>query len=82
MATTMQITINIKDENGKIIVNKSDERSLPYIKEIEEQGFRSAFNDLETAVLESRKEVCDGAVSEYLGAVSQKKRKTSHILET
>jgi len=74
MAKKMEISVNIKDENGNIIITKSSERSVPYIEEIEEQGFREAFHDLETAVLESRKEVCDNAVSEYLATISQKKQ--------
>jgi hypothetical protein len=54
---------------------------VPYIEEIEKQGFRSAFNDLETAVLEGRKEACDNAVSEYLEAISQKKREAKQVSE-
>ena len=74
MAKTMQITISIKDENGEAIIEKTSERSVPYIKEIEEQGFRDAFHDLETAVLESRKEVSESAISEYLEIISKKSR--------
>lgn len=74
MAKTMEITMVIKDESGKVVITKTSERSVPYIEEIEEQGFRSAFHDLETAVLESRKEVSDTVVSEYLEMISQKKQ--------
>lgn len=74
MAKTMTIQISIKDEQGNVIVEKTSERSVPYVEEIEKQGFRSAFHDLETAVLEARKEVSDGTVSEYLEAVSLKKQ--------
>ena len=77
----MQITVSIKDENGEVIVTKESERSVPYIEEIDTQGFRAAFHDLETAVLESRKEVCDSAVSEYLEGMSLKKSRQNHILE-
>lgn len=75
MSSKMEITISIRDEKGNVITRKRTERSLPYIEEIESQGFRSAFHDLETAVLEGRKEVSAEAVSDYLAAVSEKKRK-------
>lgn len=77
----MRISVSIEDDNGKAIVTKSSEREIPYIEEIEKQGFRAAFHDLETAVLESRKEVCDNAVSEYLETVSQKKQELNRVLE-
>ena len=73
MAKTMKITVSIEDENGETIVASTSERAVPYIKEIEDQGFRSAFHDLETAVLEGRKEASDKAVSKYLESISQKK---------
>ena len=77
----MQITVSIKDENGEVIVSKENERQVPYIEEIDTQGFRAAFHDLETAILESRKEVCDNAISEYLEAISLKKQEQNHTLE-
>ena len=70
----MQIIVSIKDETGEEIVSKTSERQVPYIEEIDTQGFRAAFHDLETAVLESRKEACENAVSEYLETISIKKR--------
>lgn len=78
MEKKMRITVTIEDENGVAIVTKESERAVPYIEEIEEQGFRTAFHQLETAVLESRKEACDGAVSEYLENLSKKNGITSH----
>lgn len=77
MSKTMEITITIKDENGEPIVSRTSNREVPYIEEIETHGFRAAFHELETAVLESRKEVSESAVSEYLEAISQKKRSTN-----
>jgi predicted RNase H-like nuclease len=79
MAKTMRMTISIEDENGKKIISKTEERIVPYIEEIEEQGFRSAFHDLETAILESRKEVCDSTVSEYLEVMSKKKQEQTPV---
>lgn len=74
MGKKLKITVAIEGEDGELIVTSERERTVPYIKEVEEQGFRSAFHELETAVLESRKEACDEVVSEYLENMSQKKR--------
>ena len=75
MAKQMKITVTITDENGETLVEQQSERTIPYIEEIDNQGFRAAFHDLETAVLESRQEVSDGIMSEYLELMSKKKRK-------
>jgi hypothetical protein len=74
MSKTMEIIVRIKDENGQVIVTNMSERSVPYIEEIDTKGFRAAFHDLETATLESRKEVCESTISEYLEVMSKKKR--------
>ena len=79
MSKKMKITITIEDEQGEAIVTSESERRVPYIQEMEEQGFRAAFHDLETAVLESRKEAGDKAVSEYLELISQKKTISEYI---
>ena len=81
MKNIMTITVAIKNEEGEIITMEESERAVPYIKEVEEQGFRSAFHDLETAVLESRKEVVDAAMSSYLEEMSLKKRHLSRTKE-
>ena len=81
MAKKLKITVSIEDDNGEIIATKTSERSVPYINEVDEQGFRSAFHDLETAVLEGRKEASDGTVGEYLKEISQKKPKLRRMLE-
>jgi len=75
MGKQMKITVTITDENGEMLVEQQSERTIPYIDEIDMQGFRAAFHDLETAVLKSRQEVSEGAVSEYLELISKKKRK-------
>ena len=80
MAKVMQISVSIKDENGEEIAVATNERQVPYIEEIDAQGFRAAFHDLETAILEGRKEACDEALSEYLEAMSKKKQKQSQAL--
>jgi len=75
MGKIMKITVTIEDESGEILVEQSSERAVPYIEEIEQQGFRSAFHDLEVAVLELRQEAGDSALSEYLEQMSKKKPK-------
>ena len=81
MAKRMQITVSVQDDNGEVITSKTSERMVPYIDEIDSQGFRAAFHVLETAILESRKEVCDDALSEYLEIMSQKKRELNRVWE-
>jgi hypothetical protein len=74
MPKRMRISVSIEDEKGEVLVTNTREREIPYIEEVDEKGFRAAFHDLETAILESRKEVCDSTVSEYVEVMSQKKR--------
>ena len=69
----MKITIEIEDENGEVLVKRESEREVPYMEEFREQGFRGAFHDYETAILEGRKEASDGITSEYLEYLSEKK---------
>jgi len=81
MSKKMEITIKIIDENGEIVVSRESSREVPYIKEVIEQGFRGAFDELETAVLETRKEVSEGIVSDYLEVISEKKREMKREIE-
>ena len=74
MSRKMKITISIEDENGDTYIEESRVKTLPHIKEIDEQGFRKSFDQLETAVLEARKEVSDEAVKQYMEEISKKKR--------
>ena len=73
MENTLNITVTIKNKTGEIITTSESERAVPYIREIEEQGFRTAFHDLETAVLETRKEAVENALSSYMETMSLKK---------
>jgi hypothetical protein len=77
MENKLTITVTIKNEDGEIITSSESERAVPYIEEIEKQGFRSAFHDLETSILESRKEASEQALSSYLEAISKKKLQVS-----
>jgi hypothetical protein len=73
MPKKLQITVRIKDDNGDSIVESTDERAIPYIEEIDSQGFKKSFDQLETAVLEARKNTSDQAVTEYLDIIAKKK---------
>ena len=73
MENTLTVAVAIKNKDGEIIAASESEREMPYVCEIEKQGFRSAFHDMETAVLEARKEASEQALSSYLGAASLKK---------
>ena len=75
MSKVMKFTVTIEDENGETIVTKESTRTVPVVEEIEEKGFRDAFDDLETAALELTKETRDSAVSEYLAEASKKNRR-------
>ena len=81
MSKKLEITIKIIDENGEIMVSRESSREVPYINEVIEQGFRGAFDELETAVLETRKEVSEGIVSDYLEVISEKKREMKREIE-
>ena len=74
MSKIMEFVVTIKDENGETIVSRKSVRNVPYIEEIEENGFRAAFNDFETAALELTNETRAAAVSDYLSEASKKKQ--------
>jgi len=71
----MKISIEIVDEDGETVVETVSERDVPGLEEFKGKGFAEAFDMLETAVLEARKEASDAAVGEYISDVSKKKRK-------
>ena len=81
MGKKLEIVIKITDENGETLVSQRSEREVPYIEEVEREGFRGAFHAYETAVLESRKEVSDVVTSEYFEIISKKKPKVRQELE-
>ena len=73
MGKKLKISITIEDENGEMLISRASEREVPYVEELITQGFRGAFHEYETAVLETRKEVSDGVTSEYFELMSEKK---------
>jgi len=74
MGKTLEITMKIKNETGETIVESRRERAVPYIGEIERDGFRASFHELESAVLEGRKSASDELAVEYLNHMAKKKR--------
>ena len=77
MSKIMEFAITIRDENGEEIVVKKGSRKVPFVEEIEAKGFRDAFDDYETAVLDLTKEMRDGVTAEYFEEASKKKLKTT-----
>ena len=74
MAIKMETVARFYDENGVIIAESIRSASVPGIKEIEEDGFRTAFNQLEVTVLETTDSTRQTAVSDLLRELSKKKR--------
>ena len=68
----LRIMINIEDDNGDTVVTSESIREIPDLEGFQSQGFRKAFNVLENAVLDARKEASDDVVEQYLEDVSKK----------
>jgi hypothetical protein len=74
MANKLVFIAAVEDENGNIIMKNESKQVIPGIEEIDRKGFRSAFGDLERAVLDTRKQVSEAITSDYLADLSKKKR--------
>ena len=75
MAVKMRtVTSFYDDEDGAIIAESERTATVPGINEIEKEGFRAAFNQLETTVLETTDSTRQTAVSGLLEELSKKKR--------
>ena len=75
MAIKMETVTRFYDENGEVIAESARSASVPGIKEIEEEGFRTAFNQLEVTVLETTDSTRQTAVTDLLRELSKKKQK-------
>ena len=71
----LEITVKYTNEKGEVITEAMSEKEVPFLREFEKEGFTVAFDKLETAVLEARKEAGDDATEKYLEKLSQKKTK-------
>jgi len=78
MPRKMTITVEITSTDGEAIKSIS-ERELPDVREFDTQGFHKSISQIETAVLEARKETSDEAVSEYISSISKKNRRAEQL---
>jgi len=74
MAHKLTISIGITNEEGQEIVKTTSEKEVPSFEEFEELGFRKGLHEIETAILEARKEAGETAAAEYMTQTSKKKR--------
>jgi len=75
MAIKMETITRFYNEDGSILTESERIATVPGIKEIEEEGFREAFHQLETTVLETTNSTRQTAVAELINELSKKKRK-------
>jgi len=75
MAVKLETVTTFYDEYGNVISKSERTATVPGIKEIDRDGFRAAFHELETAVLETTNGVRQDAMSSLLEELSKKKRK-------
>lgn len=73
MAIRMETVTRFYDESGNMIAESESTANVPGIEEIEKEGFRSAFNQLEIAVLDATDYTRQTAVSDLLKELSKKK---------
>ena len=72
MSSKMEMMIKIINEEREVI-EKRISREIPDLKEFESKGFRRAFGEIETAVLESRKRISEEILERYMEEMSKKK---------
>jgi len=66
--------MEVIDESGEKLISTTSEREMPYMEEFWRDGFSVAFNDLETAVLDARKEASEAIVTEVVEQIGKKNR--------
>ena len=64
MAIKMETVTRFYDENGVVMAESGKTANIPGIKEIEEEGFRAAFHQMEVTVLEATDDTRQAAVSD------------------
>ena len=74
MAIRMKTITSFYDEDGNIITESECIATVPGIEEINREGFRKAFNQLETTVLETTDSTRQTAVSGLMEELSKKKQ--------
>lgn len=73
MAIRMETITRFYSEEGNLITESGLTATVPGIKEIEEEGFRAAFHQLETTVLDTTNSTRQAAVTELMSELSKKK---------
>ena len=74
MSIKMRTVTTFYDEDGSIISESERTASVPGIQEIEKEGFRAAFHQLETTILETTDSTRQTAMTELMEELSKKKR--------
>lgn len=74
MSARMEIRVTIIDEDGNEVIKTISEKDVPNLQDFDRLGFREGFHQLETAVLDARKESAEAAVEGYLSKLSEKKQ--------
>jgi hypothetical protein len=74
MAIKMKTVTTFYNEDGSIISESERTASVPGVEEIDKEGFRAAFNQLENTVLETTNSTRQTAMSGLLDELSKKKR--------
>ena len=74
MAIRMKTVTSFYDEDGNIITESERTATVPGIEEIEKDGFRTAFDQLERTVLDTTDSTRQNAVSGLMEELSKKKR--------
>jgi len=74
MALKMKTVTTFYDEDGTVITESERSAIVPGIEEIEKEGFRKAFHQLETTVLETTDDTRQKAVAGFMEELSKKKR--------
>jgi len=74
MALKMKTVTTFYDEDGAVIAESERNATVPGIEEIEREGFRKAFHQLETTVLETTNDTRQKAVTGLMEELSKKKR--------
>jgi hypothetical protein len=74
MAIKMKTVTTFYDEDGNVITESERTASVPGIEEIEKEGFRKAFDQLESTVLDTTNSSRQSAVSDLIEELSKKKQ--------
>lgn len=79
MAIKMKTVTQFYDEEGNIIAESERTGTVPGIEEIDRDGFRTAFHDLEVTVLDLTDTTRQDAVSDLMEELSKKKQNPQEL---